>query len=476
MTATFTEKRRPGPTPPRPLRELPVLFHLMDVSRPKGYAAPEFTLAPPVERVTEPADLVTPAPEASPALRDLCAGDPACDLQAAAFDLETAASLVETKGFGAIPPPTPLAPPTSENLPIDTSPVESEPLLGAAAELVESGAESASAEELFASELAKSEREAAAELAVASETTAVADETDRVFEDSPAAESEDPVSLRERSEERQRKRQASAKNDWFSTQGKFIAIAFVLALFTTIYAARANRSKTVPATGRDKTSTASTAPSSGNLTPVVAAPSKTGVSPVGAITTVSPTEKPQPEESRTALHPPTIPQLDVEPALNNPPTGDALFTFAKKDEERVAQRDGNASTSQPTSGNAAEAQPLPSSSTPVSPTAQPHYPTTSYGGNYQPAAPAAPSAAAPTQQYAVPPQYAAPPQHTAPPQYTVPPQTNVTPPPTAAAPSAPQSIYQPAAPGTAATSSPQYYPTTNTATGPRHERNGSGIY
>jgi hypothetical protein len=475
MTATFTEKRRPGPTPPRPLREMPVLFHLMDVSRPKGYAAPEFTLAPPVERVTEPADLATPAPEASPAFRDLCAGDPACDLQAAAFDLETAASLVETKGFGAIPPATPLAPPTSENLPIDTSPVESEPLLGAAAELVESGAESASAEELFASELAKSEREAAAELAVASETTAVADETDRVFEDSPAAESEDPVSLRERSEERQRKRQASAKNDWFSTQGKFIAIAFVLALFTTIYAARANRSKTVPATGRDKTSTASTAPSSGNLKPVVAAPSKTGVSPVGAITTVSPTEKPQPEESRTALHPPTIPQLDVEPALNNPPTGDALFTFAKKDEERVAQRDGNASTSQPTSSNVAEAQPLPSSSTPVSPTVQPHYPTTSYGGNYQPAAPAAPSAAAPTQQYAVPPQYAAPPQHTAP-QYTVPPQTYVTPPPTAAAPSAPQSIYQPTAPGTAATSSPQYYPTTNTATGPRHERNGSGIY
>jgi hypothetical protein len=470
MTATFTEKRRPGPTPPRPLRELPVLFHLMDVSRPKGYAAPaapEFTLAPPVERAAEPADLPLPVSEAPPALGDLCADDPACDLQTAAFDLETAAGLVETKGFGAIPPAAPLAPPKSETLPVDTSPAESEPLSTAAADLAERDTESTSAEDLFASELAKSEQEAAEEFAAETDATTTVAKSDRVFEDSPTAEAEDPVSLRERSEERQRKRQASAKNDWFSTQGKFIAIAFVLALFTTIYAARANRSKTVPANGRDKTATAGTESSSGNLTAIVAAPSKTGVSPAGAIKAVGPTEKPQPEESRTALHPPTIPQLDVEPALSNPPSGDALFTFTKKDEERVAQRDASTSPSQPPSSSTTEAQP-PSSTTQVSPTTQPHYPTTSYGGNYQPAAPA-PSAAATT------PQYAAPSQYTAPPQYTAP-QTSVSPSPTATTPTAPQSIYQPAAPGTAATSSPQYYPTTNTATGPRHERNGSGIY
>lgn len=471
MTATFTEKRRPGPTPPRPLRELPVLFHLMDVSRPKGYAAPaarEFTLAPPVERATEPADLPLPVSESPPAHGEFCADDPACDLQAAAFDLETAASLVETKGFGAIPPAAPLAPPTSETLPEETSTVESEPLSSAAADLVERDTESGSAEDLFASELAKSEREAAAEFAAVADATTTASETDPVFEDSPAAETDDPVSLRERSEERQRKRQASAKNDWFTTQGKFIAIAFVLALFTTIYAARANRGKTVPSPAPDTTAAASPDSASGGLTAVVTTPSKSGVSPAGAIKTVSPTEKPLSEESRTALHPPTIPQLDVEPALSNPQAGDTLFTFTKKDEERVAQRDVSPSPSQPT-GNATEAVTPAPSTTPASPSPQPHYPTTSYGGNYQPAAPA-PSAAAPTQTYAVPPQYPAPPPYTAP-------QTSASPSPTAPAPPAyPQSIYQPTAPGATATSSPPYYPTTNTATGPRHERNGSGIY
>jgi hypothetical protein len=463
MTATFTEKRRPGPTPPRPLRELPVLFHLMDVSRPKGYAAPaapQFTLAPPVERVTElPAALAAQPPEPlseRPQDKPCAAESPACELpNSPAFDLETAASLVETKGFGAIPPAAPPAPSKSESSDFESLTTSSTP-----ADVVENSIPAASAEDLFASEMAKSEQEAAAELTTPPAADAL-DATSSVEDlpaDSPTAETEDPVSLRQRSEERQRKRQAAAKNDWLSTHGKFIAIAFVLALFTTIYAARANRGKS-PSAASEKPIAVSPSPSSGSLTTVVTAPSQSGVSPAGAITTVGPTAESASAESRTALHPPTIPQLAVEPALSTPTTGDALFSFTKKTEERVAQRDPSSSPSETTSSTEPQpSAPSPTSATP--PPAQPQYPTTSYGGNYQPVAPTpvAPSAPSPTLQY---------PQQ---------PQSAAAPPPTATAPSAyPQSIYQPAASGTALPSTYQY-PTTNTATGPRHERNGSGIY
>jgi hypothetical protein len=80
MTATFTEKRRTSPTPPRPLRELPVLFHLMDVSRPKGFSAPP------------------------PAFSLDAEDEPSALGSAESFDLETAAKLVETKALRHWPP------------------------------------------------------------------------------------------------------------------------------------------------------------------------------------------------------------------------------------------------------------------------------------------------------------------------------------------------------------------------------------
>jgi hypothetical protein len=386
MTATFTAenvtagKRRTSPTPPRPLRELPVLFHLIDVSRPKGFSAPPaFTLA------------------AGP--------EPATLGAAESFDLETAAELVQTKAYGSLPADLP------------------GPSLDAAAHV-----SAPPSEESTAGEIGPSLPELVAERdALASDLN-----RDPALETPPPA-SDESVNLRQRAEERQRKRQGDKKDDWFHTQGRYIAIGFVLTLLATIYLARTNRKSPAPpvAAKAKATATSTAAKVKAAAAKASTKSTKSTQSPSAAsITAVRPTEKSPASEPKTALHPPTIPQLAQEPATTTAPSTDTLFTFSKSAEDRLAARTDGPTSTQPT-GTA-----LPLSAAPSGPPQlQPQYPSTSFPGNYQPVAPGPSTTSAPA--------------------------------------------YGPA-PATGPASSPAgttpLYPTTNSASGIRYERTGSSIY
>lgn len=376
MTATFTaEKRRPSP--PRPLRGLPVLFHLMDVSRPKGYGAPPpaFTLgsvADPLE--TYESSLASRFPSEPP----IEAPD--------SFDLETAAELVQTKAYGSLPAEVTtsvLAPP--------------------------------------ATDITANSSEASGEHAVGDQAPAHSLET-------PPPAADDAVTLRNRAEERQRKRQEGKKDDWFSTQGKYIAIGFVAALMVTIYVARSGRQPAKPHVAT-KPHTHSSAAATNNA---AVSPVKPAVAAESAkITSIHPTTKTTTSEPKTALHPPTVPQLAQQPDKTSSAGDGTLFTFTRRTEERVA-----ANTDAPTTAAAATAatapQPAPTTPAQATPTLQPQYPSTRYPSDYQPVAP--------------PPAYAPPPASGGGPNL-----------------------------GPAASSMP-LYPTTNTASGTRYERTGSGLY
>jgi hypothetical protein len=388
MTATITaEKRRPSPTPPRPLRELPVLFHLMDVSRPRGYAAPPpaFSLG----SLTDPAETRHESPLAS-SLR----GDPP-NGAAESFDLETAAELVQTKAYGSLP----------IEAPISVSPPPDEPPIA--------------------------DSEGAAMNPVSIDSIA------ETFLDTPPPAADEAVNLRQRAEDRQRKRQEGKRDDWFTTQGKFIVVGFVIALIVTIYVARTRRKLFAPPVAVKPHAHPGDAASSAKSSPV-----KQAVAVETAkITNIRPTDKSTANEPKTALHPPTIPQIAEQPAATKSSADTTLFTFSKRPEERVATRtDATAGTAP----DATAPQPgLPPA--PTSPTLQPQYPSTNYPSTYQPVAP--------------PPAYAPPPVNAPAPVYAPPP---------AGAPSGP--ALNPAA------SSMPLYPTTNTASGNRYERTGSGLY
>jgi hypothetical protein len=191
--------------------------------------------------------------------------------------------------------------------------------------------------------------------------------------------SDDAVALRERAEERKRKRQTAAKDDWFASHGKYIAIGFVVALLATIYAARSQRKSAPPDVAKPHAQE-----NESHASPIRTAsaekPAQDKTRPAVAITSVSPT-KPSPGESQTALHPPTIPQLatQTEPGA----ASDGLFPWAKREEERVASRTADAVS--PTVSDAAA-----STAAAVQPAGQPSYPSTPYPGDYRQAAPSQP--------------------------------------------------------------------------------------
>jgi len=389
MTATITaEKRRSSPTPPRPLRELPVLFHLMDVSRPRGYAPPPpaFSLG----SLSDPPELRYESASESNLSCDPPAG------AAESFDLETAAELVQTKAYGSLPIETPAA---------VSPPPDAPPMPDGEA----TGSDPASLDSIAESSL-----------------------------ETPAPAADEAVNLRQRAEDRQRKRLEGKKDDWFTTQGKFIVVGFVIALIVTIYVARTSRKPAAPPVAVKPHAHPGDAASAAKSSPV-----KQAVAVETAkITNIRPTTKSTSNEPKAALHPPTIPQLAQQPAATNPPADTTLFTFSKRPEERVATR---TDAPLPTAPDAT-ATPQPGTPpAPTTPTLQPQYPSTHYPSNYQPVAPAPASAPAPV--YAPAPAYAPPP---------------------AGAPSGP--ALNPAA------SSMPLYPTTNTASGNRYERTGSGIY
>ncbi len=387
MTTTFTERpRRQTPTATRPPRELPVLFHLLDVSRPKGYAASSPADLP----LSSPATFPEPIDDCEPFPTNHAAETSVSSALAEAFDLETAAGLAETSGLGTIPP-VPI-PPVAEDAKSDDGDraVASQP----------------PATDVFES---TTDDHSGSSSSLAAPSPAPADEA---------------VTLRQRAQERQRKRQAATKGDWFSSHGKVIAIGFVLALLATIYLARSNRKPSAPPVAKATKQPTRTIKSV-NAEQSIAAKSSSA-SPAVAIARVSPAEKPPAAESRTALHPPTIPQLAQEPAAAKSPD-DSLFPWAKRDEERVAARTdaGSLPSMSPTPPTVEQPQ------APAAP--PPQYPSTNYRGDYQPAA--------------------------APAQYPAAPQPGA----------APGAVYGP-------TGGQPSYPTTNTASGYRHERTGSGFH
>jgi len=262
----------------------------------------------------------------------------------------------------------------------------------------------------------------------------------------------------------------AGKSDWFTTHGKYIAIAFVIALLGTIVLARLNR-RAVPTLAEPKHShpgeaghklTATKPPSQATIVGQVSqdqAHAKTA----SGIQETSPAQLAEPQP-HTDLHPPTIPQLAVRPNTESTPEqpkDESLFPWAKTD-ERVATR-----PEPPTIAPAQEAPitPVPPSGAPspanpeiavpqypVTATPEPVYPTAG------PAAPPAPGAA-----YSAPgPAY---PTTSTPNQYQFP------------AP-APAPTTQPASGPALAppTGGSQYFPQDNSASGSRYERTGSGLY
>jgi hypothetical protein len=348
MTTTTTASRRQAASEPRPPRELPVLFHLMDVSRPRGYSAPAATPAvtPPAEftlgsRLSEPEPERAAKPSVAP---PISANESVTSSLAAEFDLQMAASLAETGG-------------------IDATPVEAK--ASAAEEPTASGNEAVSGE----------------------------DGTQTTLETPPPAANEDAVALRERAEERQRKRSAAARDDWFSTHGKYIVIGFVICLAGTVFLARRN-AKPTKAPIADKHANHEHAEHD-HAKPAVKSPTKTIRSASAEVPVEEPKSgtspaavaaKPAAETSQTALHPPTIPQLPAQPESGK--SDDGLFPWKQPGEERVATR-----TDVPSP--AGTATPAPASSPVPQPEAAPQYPTTSFGGNYQPVLPTAPPSVAP---------------------------------------------------------------------------------
>jgi len=438
MTATLAAQRRTSPTPPRPLRELPVLFHLMDVSRPKGFssagsmsfkldAADEGPAAPALPR-HDRAEAAYQSALASDLASDLVSvAPPPCPAEA--FDLETAAELVQTKAYGSLP---------------------SEPSVTDAAS--GSAGDGPHAPGTFpATQAPASDSQTSTEL------------------NTPGPSGEQTVTLRERAEERKRKRQEGKKDDWFSTQGRYIAIGFFIALAVTIYVARTGRKLAAPpVAGTTKVAPAvDMAASAKKSSPVKQATATesakiTSVRPTAKATAANTTAASEP---KTALHPPTIPQLKSEPAGKGAAADATLFTFTKRTEERVATR-----TDEPAPASVGAASAVQSPSAPPAaaagsapPTLEPHYPTTNYPSQYLQAAPAGGPAAA----YASPPAMYAPPSAT----YAPPPATYAPPPATYAPPAAGAGP----ALGPAASTMP-LYPTTNTASGYRYERTGSSVY
>jgi hypothetical protein len=274
-----------------------------------------------------------------------------------------------------------------------------------------------------------------------------------------------------------RKSKTPASEDWFATHGKFIAMAFVVALLGTIYFARTTRRQAAPASNTNESplaehkldvqlppqATATTGAESTNKKPA-GAETSTQIASAAA-------------EPKVDLLPPTTPPASAMASTSNqsaPRGPDSLFVFpsSKPADERIASRPQDAVSGQssaarydsPASASApASPAAYPSTSSPALPTAPPprsSYPQTAAPplanpgnslGQFTPPVPSAPQA--PTMP---PPNYRS--QFPLPPQGPAPQPQAWMPPPSA-----------PPLPGS-------YQPQTNTALGPRYERTGSGPY
>src|SRR5262245_3598300 len=317
--------------PERP--ELPILFHLMDVSRPR--AAAKDVLAAPA--AAEPPKAV----EAQPSVP-------------ATAPLNVAAAMLSAPAAEVKATPAP-----------GLSAVSSEAV---SAEVVDSPIEMIAAAAKPASEnvpAAKSVAESA--VAAVLESTADANQ--------PAATvSLKPKAVKPQAAER-RQRRTPPSEDWFASHGKFIAVAFVIALIGTVYYARTNRQQTTPA----KTEAVAQSPLVEMQPPESAAEIATkSVQTVAAVS-----------DSKVELQPPSAPALIASSSSSDKPAGgDKLFDFpaTAKAEQRIAAR--------PTSAPA-ESKNEQSPTTPATATAAPAlataYPVTTSPASY-PSTTAAPGA------------------------------------------------------------------------------------
>ncbi len=199
-------------------RELPVLFQLGDVSRPRSQRSPS---SPPatVSAVSAPA----PKPPAPPAHQP----EPA---------------------IAAAPPTESLAPLSLSELSKPYTPAALEPATlwtPSVASLLDDPSL------LTGEKPAVKEKEAASQPADAAKAKTTAEPAGKSAEAAASKKKADDaakVNWPEPREDSSKRRQPAKKNDWFSTHGKLIAIGFVVALIATVVIARNQKKAPAPST------------------------------------------------------------------------------------------------------------------------------------------------------------------------------------------------------------------------------------
>ncbi len=420
--------RRPSPTGPA-RSELPILFHLTDVSRSRAFAiAPagpqeckEIETAIPTGSVSlQP---TFPASNAPPAVE---APSPATIAAVAVLEPEFQ---VATDSATAVSQP-PVSEPSGSHSPTSATEI------------------------VTATEVATANAPAANPYAAAAPKVTL------------AGSGTNPSN--------RRRSRTPASEDWFASHGKFIAIAFVVALIGTVYFARTTRQQVAPA----KTEAATT------QSPLVEAPPPGAAAGAQSIALVS--------DSRVELQAPSAPPLISAAAETKAAGGDKLFDFPNptKQEVQVASRQDRVTgvspssessptqTSQLTASSEAQATstaaPELAAAYPVTSSPAANYPTTAATTVYpqtssQPQPPA--GGAATVTGYGP---GLAPPANT-PPNYGA--QSS----PPAAQSGSPANAWVPSAWTPSASTAPYQPPTPSqpygtTASGPRYERTGSGRY
>ena len=401
-TTLADEPRRTAPAGQQAGREFPVLFHLMDVSRPRVLPPASDPSVPPEPPHTA---VVAPTP-------------------------------IATEPAGPSAPPSGLI--ESQQLP--------------------QGGTSARVDVPLAKSVAAALSASASTATEASPSTAKDEPLQAAISPvaRPNAVSDNPIAQESATKRPSQRPSATPparqRNDWFSNQGKYIAIGFVLALVGTIYLARSNRGSgpltvaqpTVhPGEAgqqivKDDAKHATVVGKSKETSPVdTTAGSAVETSP--AHLTENSSSQGQPAAD---LHPPTIPQLVREPTATGQPDSSGLFPWSEQPGNRIATRPAGPQSVAP-------------------PQAQPKYPVTPANAplsNSYPMTSAANSGFVPAPQ--------APAPAPAVPDYRSP---YIPAPPAGQPPTSGQSFVP-------AGETAPYMPSDNTARGYRYERTGPGPY
>jgi hypothetical protein len=305
--------------------------------------------------------------------------------------------------------------------------------------------------------------------------------------------------------ERRRKARTPASEEWFTTHGKYIAIAFVVALAATIYFARTNR-RTPPVANSDppqlNIERGDSSRASSEYRPDAAKSSTTVVGDTPLAAGTNPTSPARLIETTSAnapqaeLFPPTAPSMaataDNKHAAQMPAAASPAAPPLVAARSDVPAAGDSSATSATSAASVPAPAPAASADAPAPPALEPNYPTTGYpttglpAANYPTTNPLPPPSypvttyqpafgpqpgpqipyGAPTPMQPPPTIQPAPVQPVGPPVDTrsafVPPTTTWTQP----------NWQSPPPPG----GQPAYSPSVNPAPGTRYERSGSGLY